>query len=502
MKKTTLAHVMGKAPRRRPDDVYIKWVDPKQLIGIEIEAERIADHDGNWLTNLPAGESLIPMWSIHNDGSLLNGTEYVLSRPMSGGELSSAIHMFFKEAKLFRALTSGTHIHVDMHDEDTSASTPQTLYVLVYAIEPALFGVIDPGREWCGYTNPLQSAPPDIAASLLADNVESDPEKMVRAFHRGREMKYYGLNFQPLSSYGSVEFRYFPTAESAEELVYWVNMVQAIIRTAKNLDTKEDAMALIRDQYRYEEFMRLVFGEAAERALEIVPHGKAVHRCNQAMFTRSAAGATKKPFPPEAAKGKRFGRFFKSAVERYDQLKEVLGKGPEITINLNSSAGALARQLSQDVAAGARQMRNGDLLFASDGGYIWIGSWTSLTDHGDILYHLRNREGAARDEIIRALQQEERLRELFADAVNGSINPLRDNERRAARWTTYTRSAQRVLNEMGIATQPTPPPLSYAEIAEAARLSMRTQAPTRRVTIPRTSTDDAPDRAGEFDPSL
>ena len=73
--------------------------------------------------------------------------------------------------------------------------------------------------------------------------------------------RYYGLNLQALTKYGSVEFRYFPTAESADELVRWVKLVQIFKKAALEIGTTDKLIALLTTEEGYNSFLATYFSE-------------------------------------------------------------------------------------------------------------------------------------------------------------------------------------------------------------------------------------------------
>lgn len=365
----TLAEVWERTPRRGWD-MEVQWRDPKQLIGIEIEAES---------TNaiLPVASAVSPAWECGSDGSLRNGYEYRLSSPLNGSALSFAIQQFFAEPhRLERALTSGTHIHLDMMEETTSIASVQALVLLVYMLEPAIYRIVDAGREWCGYTNGLETAPAALLGAVLQDNLDDNPELLRSIAGVGKTYKYYGLNIQPLSKFGSVEFRYFPTATSSDELIDWIQLVQSFKVAAVTLGGKAGVSEILLTVSSYEDFINNYLSAWAGRILSTVSYDVAVKRYHQALFTHQSYKADKTTFNPAVMRSAQFRKFAGKAIKTEDswnsdspmKKKSAL---PEIAVE-SSSVASLVNNRS-DWSEGA-------LAVGWDGTYMRRNAdWTGLT---------------------------------------------------------------------------------------------------------------------------
>lgn len=229
------------------------WVLPDTLMGVEVEV----DSDQTAESTHPEPHNLIS-WNRHHDGSLVSGFEYTLRSPMEGALLSKAIsELFAPPSDFHRTFTGSTHIHIDMLGAEVTLDVLRTMVLLVYTLEPALYAAGDSSREWCGYSNSLKSADPTLLSTLFADDVTS---KFTRTYRRGSMLgRYYGLNLTALTDYGSLEFRYFPTATSAEELVNWINLVQSFKKAALGIGTPSTLKEIINDQSSYDAMISSYF---------------------------------------------------------------------------------------------------------------------------------------------------------------------------------------------------------------------------------------------------
>lgn len=268
---TSVASIFGYPERAKVAGVQdfekVDWPNEDQLIGIEVEFEIPRDSSHHEMSNVRG-------WAKHSDGSLQYGVEYVLTSPLYGDDLTRAIYSFFNaEFALARNTTSSTHIHIDMTEKETTLSSLQTLLSIVYVLEPAIFHIVDPSREWCGYTNPLESADVGVLASLMA----GDGDK----FSTGTGSigsRYYGVNVQSLAKFGSLEFRYFPTATSSSELIGWVKLVQCIKLASLTMGESREVIDMFFDSGSYDKFLSDFFFEWKEKILEHVPYRRARKR--------------------------------------------------------------------------------------------------------------------------------------------------------------------------------------------------------------------------------
>lgn len=252
----TVAELANKAVRRNPRNITTRFsfLLPDTLMGLEVEVD-----SSTGVESVHPSPDSVPSWRVIRDGSLRVGFEYTLAHPMCGATLGAAIEELYKPPSDFkRTFTGSTHIHIDMLEEDVTLDVLRTLVLLVYTLEPVLYASGDATREWCGYANSLATADSELLATLFSDNVN---RAFRRTYSRGSTLgRYYGLNLAALTDYGSVEFRYFPTATSPEELVNWVNLVQSFKKAALEIGTVANLARIINDRDSYNEMVNNYFG--------------------------------------------------------------------------------------------------------------------------------------------------------------------------------------------------------------------------------------------------
>jgi hypothetical protein len=292
----------------------VEWVLPKQNIGIEIEVER------KTLTRFPNN---LYFWDEKSDGSLQNGREYVLKAPLKGNDLAIAISEFFGNSEVQRSATSGTHIHLDMREKTTDMGVVQAMAATICCIEPAIFAMFGEGREWSGYTNKMDTLPQDALGAVFDDE---SSDRFVQQFRPdSREYKYYGFNMLPLGRFGSVEFRYFPTATNPDELIEWIQFCQTVKAAGVSIGSLASFKQYVQHEVQWEEFLKTYFPQWAERMREHLPYMEVRRRYKAARAVsrtsvpnngppRLSAKAQAMP-TPASTKSKKFRKFYAMKVK-------------------------------------------------------------------------------------------------------------------------------------------------------------------------------------------
>jgi hypothetical protein len=249
----SIAELAGKRLRRPlPPKIEHEWPLQETLMGIEVEAEAYPD------VVMPDSLS---MWSIKSDGSLQNGKEFVLSSPMYGQNLRTAISELMQGSTFVRSLTGSTHIHMDMLEENDNTEILRVLVMMIYVLEPMLYAAGDRGREWCGFANKLMTGPDELLSFVMDDNISTGDFRRAYSRNSSEFGRYYGMNLAALIDYGSLEFRYFPTATKEEELISWVELVQTFKKAARDIGNLSNLDNIIENESSFREFLSTYFGK-------------------------------------------------------------------------------------------------------------------------------------------------------------------------------------------------------------------------------------------------
>lgn len=210
-------------------------VDNNVHLGVEIEMENVQTVRGMPLiedqTTFRAIERL--GWRIAGDGSLVNGVEFVFADAMLGVDAEEAIRKLETLIRFAPSHRASTHVHVDWSGVD-DASSLIALAVLLYCFEPAIFGIVMEGRKSNNYCRPLDT----VGTASLVPLFTRGPSYLAGQYLGGAVGKgdttyrYFGANFISLSKYGTVEFRYFPSPTTANDVLFWTNICLCLRRAA------------------------------------------------------------------------------------------------------------------------------------------------------------------------------------------------------------------------------------------------------------------------------
>lgn len=285
MTSKTIASIVGRRDWIPAHAPAVQWTFPlpEQYVGVELEVDRDSSNADS--TVFPDDRLLGFTWQRKSDGSLASGYEYVLRSPLAGKPLADAVFKLFSgETRVYRTYTGSTHIHLDMTD-GVPVEVLKVLLLMTYAFEPYLYAVGDITRQWCGYANRLVAAPSDVLEAILG----SDD---LRNFNRAVEDagRYYGLNLCALSKYGSVEFRYFPTAESPEELLYWINLCQKFKKAAVEIGTVDKLLEMVKSKEGYNEMLDTYFGSDADGMRKECPYSRVRSLMQKALIIARTTG--------------------------------------------------------------------------------------------------------------------------------------------------------------------------------------------------------------------
>lgn len=252
--KKTMNQLFGRqvVKQSKPDSF---WPLPTELIGIEIETENFRNHHD-------AAFNLARWWTTHNDASLRNGVEWVLSAPLAGADLREAIDAFFKGNYSYDSSErTSTHIHINASDS-LSVDQFRNIFVLMYLIEPAVFRWADENRKWCGYCQPLTDMTPQRLAGVLLDD-DSSSAFVAAVSGEGNSDRYYGLNVAAFRRHGTLEFRYFPCVEDGSLVVDWVKFVMQVKRAAMQADNPLEILAHFDQHDSIEKYLTKWFDDNA-----------------------------------------------------------------------------------------------------------------------------------------------------------------------------------------------------------------------------------------------
>lgn len=220
------------------------------LIGVEVELENLKPVPVPPGEDTPVEDSQLPSpfnkyWKIVADGSLRNeGREFVLKHPLTGKDLEKALDSLENYLKDFNPESSrrtSVHVHVDMRGLNVEQLKTFLVYYLLF--ENVMFRFCGSHREDSIYCVPLVESRTDFPYIIEALRSLSNKEASGRDILVAQDIlrstsKYAALNLQPLTTFGSIEFRHHPGEWSASRLRAWCLAIMRLHEVAS--DATED----------------------------------------------------------------------------------------------------------------------------------------------------------------------------------------------------------------------------------------------------------------------
>jgi hypothetical protein len=218
-----LGKLLGFPENRRTYEESPRLALNKCNTGVEFEFENVK-------LGLPIEEPAAGFWVAKPDGSLRgNGMEFVLREPLFGEDLYTAVKWLCEWAAKnnFECnYRTGLHVHIDVRNMDEDELISMLVYYALY--EKVIFDWVGDDREGSNFCMPF----------YIAELVLEDIVRALRANDQMREMakkidRYAGLNVNPLSKFGSVEWRHLQTTTDFERVLTWINICQSFKKYAR-----------------------------------------------------------------------------------------------------------------------------------------------------------------------------------------------------------------------------------------------------------------------------
>lgn len=226
------------------------------LVGVEIELE---EFDGD-------ADRTRPLWTIHEDGSLQNGLEFVLHPPRNGEQLIEGIDKFFGcKFRYTGGERTSVHIHVDMTD-NVKVGQFRSLFALTFLLEGAIYRIADEHRKWAGYSSPIIDMSPQRMNRLLAANTAAQFGAGVTG--QIHQDKYYGFNSVSLKKHGTLEFRYFPCTDDKKVMMQWINLVLELKAVALQFNDPDELLKAFTDDAAVVKWIKKNLPKSAEALLQ------------------------------------------------------------------------------------------------------------------------------------------------------------------------------------------------------------------------------------------
>lgn len=221
--------------------------DPKCLVGIEVEVERITRVDPN---------TTLMLWQMREDGSLRNNGREFVTPPIPSFFSYPALHLLFNGLNADHDFSKRTSIHVHVNVRNMTAQEVLATLLIYHSVEPLLFDFVGGNR-----TNNIFCVP-WTNSDFLANRMGGKDHWATLANLRNMSEKYSALNILPLETFGTLEFRHMPGTSEVQKIVRWIDMVTAIrLYAVKNgFEKVLTEICNLNSNSQYEKYLESVFG--------------------------------------------------------------------------------------------------------------------------------------------------------------------------------------------------------------------------------------------------
>lgn len=186
------------------------WFMHDERFGVEIELEHVEVPD----------RAMRSGWRFVTDGSLRDMGMEFLTAPVSRAEFEPmAAHLYMLKDELGWQANARTGTHVHYNCLGMELGQVYNILALYILLEPLLFRAVGQEREENIYCVPWYRAHDEIRkAALFADDNFHDPTVSA--------CKYSALYLEPLSRFGTLEFRHAPVFDTPAELLRWMDIIR------------------------------------------------------------------------------------------------------------------------------------------------------------------------------------------------------------------------------------------------------------------------------------
>lgn len=220
------------------------------LVGIEIEIEGYAGEKDE--------EALDGVWYTKEDGSLRDGGIEFVSFAMEARYVPQALKILFTNLRDGYKFSERTGIHFHINFRTKKLMDVLNMGLIYLPFERLLYRLAGEERYNNIFCTPIQETQsPDVLAQFLQDG-------LIRPFTNNWD-KYSGMNFLPLTSFGSVEFRHMQGTDNIPDLVDFLNVILAMRKYAADhtFDHIWTELQPLNNNSQYEWFLQKVMGDFA-----------------------------------------------------------------------------------------------------------------------------------------------------------------------------------------------------------------------------------------------
>lgn len=309
----TVAEIFGlKEPKpykgkQNPD----KTSNDDLMVGMELEIENVGNGQ-EWYS-----ERAGAFWKVEEDGSLRpRGAAWeFISKPATLGTTLAELRIFFERFGFTEANYSdrcSVHIHTNVCN--FTQQQVANLALVYPVVEPILFRYVNHHKKledqgYCRDTN-LYCIPwwdcrmnRNFIEKFFDDPIGVGGRDTLGRVRRGSSVtweKYTALNFAPISTIGTCEWRHMHGTSDMEKLTTWLNVIGAIMRFCKENDFADivKTIKILNDVSTYQQFFNAVLGGTLEYKEEFRrPMAEGVVNAKYSLVNWEANKGKEKPVP-------------------------------------------------------------------------------------------------------------------------------------------------------------------------------------------------------------
>lgn len=229
---------------------HLKLIDDTTLLGVEIEVENIRDFRNSRYNYF---------WRVEEDNSLRdNGREFV-TLPLKGDQVPFALVCLDSSLEDEARFSHRTSVHVHMNVRDLEPEQIAKIVLVYLTVEKFLFKFAGEHREKNIFCVPLYAL--EMTDTLFHSIMGLDKKEIRRI--QSQEFRYSALNFEPMFSFGTIEFRHLGGTRDPHRIVSWINMLLRIKQYAlsKDLQTLIRETIVLNSNSHYRGYAQEVFRE-------------------------------------------------------------------------------------------------------------------------------------------------------------------------------------------------------------------------------------------------
>jgi hypothetical protein len=232
------------ARKHTPDN---NWPLPKQLLGLEFEAEGVGNFNRDEFERY---------YNWKEDGSLRDqGLEFVFSVPLMGEDLTEALNIMERNSRGFVLNErTGLHIHLDCREQDQNQT--YRLFQLYALFEYFIYKFIGDNRDKSNFCIPWYRSWDQYGLMAKLWTADEDSADLVPRINEAA--RYMGLNIASLAKFGSVEFRHMQNTHDFQRIKDWICIVMELKRFADESTVAGDPLLDMISKEGAENFARRV----------------------------------------------------------------------------------------------------------------------------------------------------------------------------------------------------------------------------------------------------